>query len=67
VCRALVRSAPRTSQERLDVLARHGFDAPGWDAVDRAWSTRIRSDDAIRHAFQAAYAGGGSWGPDEIE
>jgi hypothetical protein len=67
VCRALVRAAPRTPPERTAELARHGFDTPCWEAVDQAWSARIRSDDAVRRAFHIAYAGVGGPGLREIE
>jgi hypothetical protein len=67
VCRALVRAAPRTREDRAVELARHGFDAPGWHEVDQAWSARIRTDDATRRAFQVAYAGVGGRGIREIE
>ena len=67
VCRALVRAAPRTQQDRTAELARHGFDDTSWDAVDRAWSARIRSDDAVRRAFHLAYAGDGGSRPLRIE
>jgi hypothetical protein len=67
VCRALVRAAPRTPGDRVAELARHGFDALAWDEVDRAWTARIRSDDAVRRAFHVAYARPGGSRAGEIE